>query len=191
MNEGGTLSLSNDELNVTGADTEDDTDIVFTVENISGGVMVVGGIEQAGGSAPITFTLAELKEEGIVQFKHSGNEPPEPAFLELSVSDGETDIVIGRIDITVNPVNDNAPVAPGYRYEGKHGQQIIINAPDEGLLSGVTDADRPESQNSVTIESVNTAQTDGSPLRGVISSTMRKVAHSRIRRLRTPMWGSH
>ena len=168
VNEGGTLSLSNDELNVTDADTEDDTDIVFTVENISGGVMVVGGIEQAGGSAPITFTLAELKEEGIVQFKHSGNEPPEPAFLELSVSDGETDIVIGRIDITVNPVNDNAPVAPGYSYEGKHGQQIVINAPDEGLLSGVTDADRPESENSVTIESVNTTQSDGSPLRGVI-----------------------
>ena len=168
VNEGGTLSLSNDELNVTDADTEDDTNIVFTVENISGGVMVVGGIEQAGGSAPITFTLAELKEEGIVQFKHSGNEPPEPAFLELSVSDGETDIVIGRIDITVNPVNDNAPVAPGYSYEGKHRQQIIINAPDEGLLSGVTDADRPESENSVTIESVSTTQSDDSPLRGVI-----------------------
>ena len=73
-----------------------------------------------------------------------------------------------EIVIRVDPVNDNAPVAPGYRYDGKHGQQIIINALDEGLLSGVTDADRPESQNSVTIESVNTAQTDGSPLRGVI-----------------------
>ena len=137
------LSLTNLDLVVTDPDTPD-SQIEFTAV-ATGGVMVLGDVEQVEGSVPVTFTLAELKVNEFVQFQHSGDEPSDeaPAFIELSVSDGATVIDIDQIDITVDPVNDNDPIAQNHDYTGKHREELVVSLFDEGLLSDVTDADLP------------------------------------------------
>ena len=149
VTEGGPATIDNDVLGVLVPDT-DDADVVFTVVDISAGEIQVGGSMQS------SFTLAELKNsEGIVQFSHSDDEPSVPAYIELSVADGETTVLLDRINITVEPVNDNAPVAQDHLATGKHFETITtVDGSDTSLLAGVTDADEDQSADGFTVQVV-------------------------------------
>ena len=147
VSEGGTLILDNSELNVTDPDTAD-ARVTFTVRDITAGVIEVSGNVQS------TFTLADLKDPGAVQFQHLGDEPVSDAYIDLSVTDGETSIDIDRIVITVDEVNDETPVAPNYTASGPHRQDIsTLTGGFESLLEDVTDADVPA--NTLTVHLVN------------------------------------
>ncbi|MDC0435297.1 Ig-like domain-containing protein, partial [bacterium] len=54
-----------------------------------------------------------------------------------------TVVDIDQFDITINPINDNDPMAQDHDYTGNHREQLVVSLLNEGLLSDATDADLP------------------------------------------------
>jgi len=97
ITEGRTLTLNSGVTNLDATDEEsNDASLVYTVSN------VVGGTIRVGGNPANTFTQGQL-DSGAVQFIHDGSET-EPSF-DFTVSDGETSTP-GTATGTLNPVND-------------------------------------------------------------------------------------
>ena len=135
VDEGGTLKINKDLLSIIDTDTNpEEVEIRFETTG--------GTIDNNAAEEPV-FTLAQLNsDEGII-FQHSGNEPStERASVTFHVSDDRVTVDIPEIEITVTPVNDEAPEALRHEIEAKYFQEFnTLTSGDQSLLAGSTDAD--------------------------------------------------
>ena len=101
MDEGASQTITSAMLDM--ADVDDaDTDVTYTVSNLSNGVIEVNGSVQA------TFTQDDINNNRVV-FIHDGSETTSAGF-DISLADGGEDSVSPDTDsfaITVTPVNDS------------------------------------------------------------------------------------
>lgn len=132
ITEGDTLTLNSGATNLDATDEESaDGSLVYTVSNVVGGEIRVGGIPAN------TFTQEQL-DSGAVQFVHDGSETT-PSF-DFTVSDGEISTP-GTALGTLTPVND-APVIVNNGFEiAEDGILVLSSAnisaddPDDSPLS--------------------------------------------------------
>ncbi|MBL8905229.1 MAG: cadherin-like domain-containing protein, partial [Rhizobiales bacterium] len=136
----GSYILTADDL---GFSDPDDTEVVFTVSNLTNGVILVDGV------AANSFTFADI-ENGLVAFQHDGSETSLASF-DVSVEDGNEDGSVPESQtFTLHVTNyitgdENPNVLNGTAavdvISGLEGADIITGNGDDDILIGGEGAD--------------------------------------------------
>jgi VCBS repeat-containing protein len=147
VNEGGTRTISQNQLRVTDVDTGNDN-LVYSVTTAPGNGRLE--LNTNPGVAVTSFTQADITA-GRVRFVHDGSETTSASF-GFSVSDGNTTLGGNTFNFTVNPVNDRPIVTKNTGATLNRGTSTIINSTK--LQS--TDVDNPSSGLTYTVTRATT-----------------------------------
>jgi uncharacterized delta-60 repeat protein len=161
ITEGGTVTLSSSNLNISDSDNTP-AQLIYTISNISGGSFSGTGVTNGNGS--VSFTQ-EAINNGLVQFTHDGGENP-PSYA-VSVSDGELNTTPATVTIPPGSfisVND-APVANGDTATTSQNTAVNIN-----VLANDSDIEgNPLSLSLVTNPSNGTVQINNNGTPSILS----------------------
>ncbi|WP_299614764.1 cadherin-like domain-containing protein [Pelagibius sp.] len=102
VGEGQTVTLDGDDLSA--ADDDDDTSLIFTVSNVTGGRFALAETPET----PITSFSQQQVLDGAIVFVDDGDEVS-PGY-SVSVSDGQASTVPAAAEIDYTPVNDDPVV---------------------------------------------------------------------------------
>ena len=91
---------------------------------------------------PPTYGALTLNADGSFTYTHDGTENHEDSFT-YQATDEEGTSNLGTVYLSIDPINDNAPVAAADEYDGvNEGETMVVNVAD-GVLANDTDTDRP------------------------------------------------
>ncbi|XP_076043694.1 extracellular matrix organizing protein FRAS1-like [Oratosquilla oratoria] len=153
--EGGSVVLPATCLQVDDPDTPPERlTVVLDAQPIFGFLVSTGQMTEAnvhsGGTQPLLdFPLAVLLSGGVtyVQSQHRHQEPLQDSLV-LHVSDGANVTPLTRLNITIEPMNDEAPVILGEQVVVDQGQTVIIR----NVSLFISDADTEPENLIITVQ---------------------------------------
>ncbi|ELR73782.1 hypothetical protein C900_01392 [Fulvivirga imtechensis AK7] len=135
LDEGATETIGSGELQADDEDTNnDDLTYVVTTSPVNGQLELTSG----PGVAITSFTQAQLNANQVI-YTHDHSNTTSDSF-DFDVQDGSGNNLTGQtFSITINPVDDDAPIAADDSYSTDEDVPLNISAP--GVLSNDTDTE--------------------------------------------------
>ncbi|MEZ5741257.1 MAG: cadherin domain-containing protein [Burkholderiaceae bacterium] len=147
--EGASAVLSNTMLRLDDVDTAS-TNLIYTITTApSNGVVRLTGVALAGGQ---TFTQANV-DAGLVTYLHDDTEHFTDSF-QFTYADGSSGPLGGpeTFNLTINPVNDNDPVANSDSITvAEGGTASVLDSAAASVLTNDTDTDLPNDSLTVAV----------------------------------------
>ena len=135
LNEGATAIIDSGELQANDTDTDNDN-LTYAITGSSSNGQVE--LTTSPGVATTSFTQAQLNANQVV-YVHDDSNTTSDSFT-FDVQDGSGNNLTGQtFNISINPVNDDVPIALDDPYITDEDQELVVTAP--GLFANDTDPD--------------------------------------------------
>ncbi|MEX0941067.1 MAG: Ig-like domain-containing protein, partial [Pseudomonadales bacterium] len=132
----------------TDEDLPNDTLVVSAVNGVGGNV---------GAATATSFGTVTVQSDGTFSYTHDDTENFSDSFT-YTVADAVGNTDTATVTITINPVNDNPPVAAGNAFEvdeGATATEADLASVGKNLLQGLTDDDLPDDSHTVNATPVS------------------------------------
>ncbi|MEM7783987.1 MAG: Ig-like domain-containing protein [Planctomycetota bacterium] len=142
LDEGDAATITSAMLEVTNS-SQPNSQIVYTITKSPDFGDIIRGSSRTRLGVNDTFTQAQI-DNGIVFFVHDGSENFSDTF-DFDVDDGSGAAISDSFQITIDPVNDQSPIADTDSFEVDEGGTATESDLNSGvsLLDGDTDDDMP------------------------------------------------